>query len=98
MKYNIVFHIEAKKDIEKLDNTLKILVFKQIKKLIDKPEIGQPLGNKAGFDLSNYRKIYACKKKIRIVYKVIENRIEIFIIAIEKRDKMSVYNIAASRK
>jgi mRNA interferase RelE/StbE len=81
-----------------LDNSVKILVFKQIKKLEINPNYGESLGNKAGIDLTGYRKLYANKKRIRIIYKVTEEKIEVLIIAINKRDKLKVYEIAELRK
>lgn len=37
-------------------------------------------------------------KKIRIVYKIIDEKIEIYIVAVGKRDDMSVYKTVDSRK
>ena len=97
MNYKVLFHIEAKKELDNLDGSVKLLVLKQIKKLIKNPQLGEALGNKAGIDLSGYRKIYVNKKQIRIIYKIIEEKIEVFVISINKRDKMKVYEISAKR-
>jgi mRNA interferase RelE/StbE len=59
--------------------------------------LGAQLGNKMGIDLSGYRKIYVDKKKIRIVYKIVEKRIVVQIIAVGKREGMQVYQNAAKR-
>jgi len=64
-----------------------------LKKLRESPEFGHPLGNKAGYDLSGCRKLYVDKKKIRIVYTIIEERI-----AVGKREDMAVYRLAAQRR
>ena len=97
MTYDIVLQVEADKELNDLSNREKILVFKQLKKISTSPELGQLLGNRAGYDLSDCRKMYADKKRIWIVYAVIENRVVIEIIAIGKRDEMQVYKDAASR-
>ena len=43
------------------------------------------------------KEIYVDKKKIRIVYKVIDDKIEILIIAIWKRENKKVYFDAFNR-
>ncbi len=98
MSYKIVFHEEAVKDLDNLDNSLKIFVLMQIKKLSENPELGDYLGNKAGMNLTGFRKLYLLKKKLRIVYKIVESELVVFIIAISKRDIGEVYNIASERE
>ena len=97
MTYKILFHPEAAKEIAGLDNRVRLLVFKQIKKLSLAPGLGKELGNKQGIDLLGYRKIYADKKKTRIVYKIVDEKILIQIIAVGKREGMRVYKKAAKR-
>jgi mRNA interferase RelE/StbE len=48
-------------------------------------------------DLSEYRKTYVDKKKIRIVYKIVEDKVEVFVITIGKRNDMEVYKNAFLR-
>ncbi len=97
MIYEIRIHPKAAEEIDKLDNSLKIPVLKQIKKLSRHPELGLPLGNKQGLDLSGYRKLYAENKRIRIVYKIFEEKIIVRIVAVGKREDMKVYKEAAVR-
>lgn len=91
MSYKIVFHEAAVKDLEQIDNSVRILVIKQLKKLQDNPYLGIELGNKGGMNLVGYRKLYVMKKKIRIVYKIIEKKLVVFIVTIAKRDKGEAY-------
>ena len=97
MNYKIIIHPEAAQDIKALDHAVQLLVFKQFKKISQTPFIGVQLGNKMGMDLSGYRKIYVDKKRIRIVYKIFEERILIQIIAVGKREGMNVYQKASKR-
>jgi len=97
MAYNIIFHPEAAKEIANLDNSVRIPVLKQIKKLMTSPGLGDELGNKHGFDLTGYRKLYAHKKRIRIVYKVVDEQILVQVIAVGKRDSLKVYKAASKR-
>lgn len=86
---------EARKDFERLDGSVKKIVLKQLIKLEQNPEYGNPLGNKAGINLEGYFKLYADKKRIRIIYEVIDHVIK--IIAIDKREDMEVYRQAFKR-
>jgi mRNA interferase RelE/StbE len=70
-------------------------VLKQLVKLELDPKYGNPLGNKAGINLEGYFKLYADKKRIRIIYKEMENIIR--VIAIDKREDLEVYQIALKR-
>ncbi len=95
--YKIIFHKKAKKEFDKMDNSIKILILKQLKKLSTHPDSGKSLGNKYGIDLTGYRKIYVDNKKFRIVYKIIEEKIEIFVIGIGIRDKNKIYELINKR-
>jgi len=97
MIYKLTLKEEVKKDLSKLSSYQKMLVLKQFKKLQTSPELGKPLGNKNGYNLSGYRKIYVDKKRVRIVYTIIEDIITVEVVAIGKRDDMEVYAKASSR-
>ncbi len=86
---------EAKADFDRLDGSVKKKVLKQIVKLEKDPQYGDPLGNKAGIDLEGYYKLYADKKRIRIVYQPISSVIK--VIAIDKREDLEVYRLAMKR-
>ena len=98
MSYKVVLKEEANDDLNTLSHSQKILILKQFKKLENSPQLGTPLGNKSGYDLTGYRKMYADRKKLRIVYRIIDNIIEVEVIAIGKRDDMNVYEKASERK
>ncbi len=76
---------------------VKQQVAKQLKKLENSPFPGDSLGNVNGFDLTGFYKIYAAKKLIRIVYKIIENEILVEIVGIGKRAEFEVYANVARR-
>lgn len=95
--YEIKLHPKIENDLKELDNSLKISVFKQLKKLQTSPELGVLLGNRNNMDLSGFRKVYAAKKKVRIVYEIERDVLTIFVIAIGKRDEMEVYKKAFER-
>ena len=97
LRYKVLFHPDAAKEVARLDNRVKLLVLKQIKKLSITPGLGSELGNRHGINLSGFRKLYADKKKIRIVYKIVDEKVLVQIIAIGKREGMNVYQKAATR-
>lgn len=96
--YKILFHPKARKEFDQLDGSVRKVVRKQIEKLQSTPTLGERLGNKAGLDLTGYRKMYAYKKKIRVVYRIIEGKLLIFVISIGAREDMIVYREAEKRK
>ncbi len=98
MIYKVIIKEEAKDDFSDLSRSQQILIIKQFKKLETSPQLGILLGNKAGYDLTGYRKMYADKKKLRIVYRIIDDVIEVEVIAIGKRSDMEVYQKASERR
>lgn len=97
MSYKILFHPQAAQELHRLEGSVKRLVLKQIAKLSRSPLLGEELGNKNGFNLAGCRKMYVDKKRVRIVYRVRHETVEVFIIAIGRRDDMEVYGDAAGR-
>ena len=86
---------EALADFKRLDGSVKKRILKQFVKLERNPKYGDPLGNKAGINLEGYFRLYADKRRIRIIYEEIDHIIK--IIAIDKREDMEVYRIALKR-
>ena len=95
--YTIKQHPLIQNDLKELDHSIRLQVFKKLKRLQTSPTLGLPLGNKNNMDLTGLRKIYVAKKKVRIIYEVIDDELIIYTIAIGKRDDMEVYKKAASR-
>ncbi|MFP4332721.1 MAG: type II toxin-antitoxin system RelE family toxin [Campylobacterales bacterium] len=95
--YKIKTHPKIEDDLNELDHSLRIQVFKKLKKLQDSPELGLPLGNKYNMDLSGFKKLYVAKKHVRIVYEIQEDILCIYTVAIGKRDDMEVYKKAFER-
>ncbi|MEA2018882.1 MAG: addiction module toxin RelE [Campylobacterota bacterium] len=97
MNYKIVLKQEADDDLSSLSHNQKVLIFKQLEKLKTSPQLGILLGKKSGYDLTGYKKMYANKKQLRIIYKIIDDEIIVEVIAIGKRDDMEVYKKASDR-
>lgn len=85
---------EATSDYDSLDNSIASLVDAALKKLTANPEMrGYPLRG----SLSGFRSLVVGKKKIRIVYRVIQNEIIVLVIAIGHRRDDEVYIRAGAR-
>lgn len=98
MAYKVELIPEAGDDFNNLDGGVRKQIAKKIDALAENPFLGNPLGNKHGIDLTGFYKLYAVKKKYRIVYHLVGDSLEIVeIIAIGKRDKEEVYRLAAKR-
>ena len=82
--YKIEFHEDVKKDLKVLGNSTTTLVLKKLQKVSLNPLIGNELGNKANNNLAGFRKVYVENKRVRIVYKIINEKIEVFVIAVGK--------------
>jgi mRNA interferase RelE/StbE len=96
-RYNVLLIEEAREDFRRLDRGRQIQVAKLLKQLETNPYKGEHLGNKTGIDLTGYYKLYVDKKKIRIVYTVMEREILVKVIAIGPRREMIVYYEAVRR-
>lgn len=101
MSYKVYLKDEAAEDFRRLDSSVKKQVAKQLKKLEETSHLGAPLGNMRGFDLTGYYKLYyklyAAKKSIRIVYRIIDDEILVEIVGIGKRANFEVYAEVAKR-
>jgi len=98
MVYRIEFILDAEKDFDSLDGSIKKEVTQKIDALAENPFLGKPLGKKYGEDLTGFYKLYVAKKKYRIVYRLIGKHIEVVeIVGIGKRDKEEVYRLVARR-
>ncbi len=95
--YTIEFHEDVEKDLKELGHSTRTLVIKKLLKIAENSLVGDDLGNKANQNLSGLKKVYMDNKRVRIVYKIVEEKIEVFVVAVGKRDSMEVCKKAASR-
>lgn len=97
MHYKVELTEDAVTDFRSLDGSVKKLVAGQLRKLEQSPCLGQALGNMRGFDLTGYYKLYAARKSIRIVYRVLDDLIIVEVVGIGKRADFEVYADVARR-
>ena len=98
MTYSIEFIPEAAADYKSLDGSVKKKVNKKLEELSKNPFLGEYLGNKFNIDLTGFYKLYVDNKKIRIVYRLLGEEIEIIEVwGIGKRDKKEIYRLIGHR-
>lgn len=97
MPYKVVLTAQATQDFHILDGSVKEQVARQLRKLETAPLLGEHLGNRGGLDLTGYYKLYAARKAIRIVYRIIEMEVIVEVVAIGKREDFEVYREAFKR-
>ena len=97
MAYRVEFLPEAAREFEALDGSLKKVTAKQIEKLAERPELGDPFGKRMGIALTGYCKIYFGKRGYRIVYEIQRQRVVVLIIGIGKRERAEIYREIAQR-
>lgn len=101
MSWEIEFIEDAQKDMRKLDNSSRLLVYKAIDKVSKNPTengYGKPLGNKSGSNLAGLMKIKLRGSGIRVVYKLEMTDGIMKIIVVAARTDDQVYKEAAIRR
>jgi mRNA interferase RelE/StbE len=91
--YKLSFLKSAKKEWDKLDSMLQEQFKKKLGNLLSNPHA--PKNKLAGME--NCYKIKLRASGYRLVYRVVDERIIIEVIAVGKRDKAAIYDYARSR-
>lgn len=94
MTYKLKFLPSAKKEWDKLDNSIQSQFKSKLKKCLDNPHI--PANRLTGFDCAY--KIKLRSAGYRLVYEVDDKEIIVFVIAVGKRENNAVYDKAGNRK
>lgn len=98
MNYQIEFIPAAAEDYKSLDGSVKKKVDKKLDELSENPFVGEHLGNKFNINLTGFYKVYVDNKRIRIVYRLLGDEIEIIEVwGIGKRDKEKIYRLIGPR-
>jgi mRNA interferase RelE/StbE len=96
--YKIKFLKEAELELKKMDKNLFIKVSKALVKVAADPlAYSEPLGQKMNMNLTGLRKVYVDDKRIRIVFLVVEERLFVLVVSLNRRDKGKVYQITKER-
>ena len=93
MTYELVFKQDALKEWQKLDSTIKVQFKKKLIERLSNPKIESSRLN----GMKDCYKIKLRKAGYRLVYQVRDLEVVVSIVAVGKREKNSVYKIAAKR-
>ena len=94
MAYELEFHPAALKEWQNLDNSVRIFLKKKIEKRLQNPRINSA---RLHGDLQHCYKIKNDKTGHRLVYQVIDDRVIVFVLSVDKREDLMAYMLAAGR-
>ena len=94
MAYELEFHPTALKEWQSLDNSVRIFLKKKLEKRLQNPRINSA---RLHGDLQHCYKIKNDKTGHRLVYQVIDDRVIVFVLSVDKREDLMAYMLAAGR-
>ena len=94
MSYELEFHPVALKEWQSLDNSVRLLLKKKLETRLKNPHV---VSARLHGDLQHCYKIKNDKTGHRLVYQVIEDRIIVFVLSIDKREDLKAYRLAEQR-
>ena len=94
MSYELEFHPAALKEWQSLDKSVRLFLKKKLEKRLENPRIDSA---RLHGDLQHCYKIKSDKTGHRLVYQVIDDRIIVFVLSVDKRDDLKAYRLAAQR-
>ncbi|WP_241576739.1 type II toxin-antitoxin system RelE family toxin [Rosenbergiella collisarenosi] len=93
MTYTVKFREAALKEWQKLDKAIQQQFAKKLKKCMENPHIPSAKLR----DLKDCYKIKLRASGFRLVYEVIDDQLIIAVVAVGKRDRSEVYQLASNR-
>ena len=94
MAYELEFHAAALKEWQNLDNSVRLFLKKKLEKRLQNPRINSA---RLHGDLQHCYKIKNDKTGHRLVYQVIDDRVIVFVLSVDKREDLMAYILAAGR-
>lgn len=94
MTYKLTFSPKAKKEWNKLGDTIKNQFKKKLLERLENPHV--PADRLSGFS-SVFYKIKLRSVGYRLVYEVIEDKVIVYVLAVGKRERTEVYTAAQDR-
>ena len=93
MSYTVKFREDALKEWQKLDKAIQQQFAKKLKKCCENPHV--PSAKLRG--IKDCYKIKLRTSGFRLVYQVIDDTLVIVVVAVGKRERSEVYNLASER-
>ena len=93
MTYKLVFKIDAKKEWDNLDPSVRSIFAKKLKERVERPRVES--SRLAG--MKDCYKIKLRRVGFRLVYQVRDQELVVSVVAVGKRERNLVYKIASKR-
>lgn len=93
MTYKLFFHDKALKEFRALDAAVRDRLKRKLAERLEAPRVD-------GDRLSGQRDRYKIKLKspgLRLVYQVVDDELIVFVLAVDKRERSTVYDKASGR-
>lgn len=94
MSYNLDFDERAFKEWKKLGETIRLQFKKKLEKVLENPHIEN---NRLHSELNGCYKIKLRSSGYRLVYKVEDETVVVFVLAVGKRERNQAYDNASER-
>ena len=91
--YDLEFDVRARKEFQKLDGVLQLQFARKLKERLVQPRVEKD-------KLSGMTDCYKIKLRsagYRLVYRVVDERVVVVVIAVGKRERSEIYDSARSR-
>ena len=92
--YVIEYHPEVLVDLKRVDNSVRRVLQKKLEKRIEQPRIPKDALNG---ELHGAYKVKDSKTGFRLIYVVLEEEKSIYVIAVNRRDRLVAYRDAENR-
>ena len=86
MKYKVIIRQKAEKQLNKLDNSIKLKILKYIKKNLNNTDNPKKFGKALRYNLKGFWRYRV--ENYRIIAKIEKDKLVILIVQIDKRDKI----------
>lgn len=90
MKYKVIIDLKAEKQLNKLDNSIKLKIMKYIKQNLNDTDNPERFGKALTGNLKGYWQYRV--ENYRIITKIEKNRLIILIVNLGKRDRIYIYS------
>lgn len=88
MKYKVIIREKAEKQLNKLDNSIKLKIMRYIKQNLNETDNPKKFGKAFRYNLKGFLRYRV--ENYRIIVKIEENELLILVVQIDKRDKIYI--------
>ena len=88
MKYKVIIREKAEKQLNKLDNSIKLKIMRYIKQNLFDTDNPKKFGKALRYNLKGFWRYRV--ENYRIIVKIEENELLILVVQIDKRDKIYI--------